>query len=113
MRKSSILDNKVFNRAGAVAEETINNIKTIASFAHFDFEIDRYKEGTSISLKYGLKVAMLTGLVMGFLFFTIYSSYTLAIWFGSTLIFEQERNPQTHEIFRAGDVILVLFTVVF
>ena len=93
MRSSGSIDSRAYESAGAVAEETINNIKTIASFAHFEYEIKRYKENTEKSLKAGLKVALYTGLTMGILFFAVFASYTLAIWFGSRLIYEKETAP--------------------
>ena len=113
MRRSSTLDSRAYESAGAVAEETINNIKTIASFSQFDFEINRYKENSDQSLKSGLRVGLYTGLTMGFLYFVVFASYTLAVWFGSILIANQEYNPVTRKVFQVGDILTVLFTVVF
>jgi ATP-binding cassette subfamily B (MDR/TAP) protein 1 len=113
MRYSSTLDSRAYEAAGAVAEETINNIKTVASFSRFDFEIKRYKDNADISLKSGLRVGLYTGITMGFLFFIVFASYTLAVWYGSILISNQEYNPVTHAVFKVGDILIVLFTVVF
>ena len=113
IRRSSTLDSRSYESAGAVAEETINNIKTIASFSQFEFEINRYKENSDTSLKSGLRVGLYTGLTMGFLYFVVFASYTLAVWFGSILIANQEYNPVTNRVFKVGDILIVLFTVVF
>lgn len=113
MRNYNTLDSRAYESAGAVAEETINNIKTIASFSQFDYEINRYKENSTKSLKSGLRVGLFSGMTMGFLFFMVFASYTLAVWYGSTLIADGEYNPKTKAAFKAGDVLIVLFTVVF
>jgi ATP-binding cassette subfamily B (MDR/TAP) protein 1 len=45
------------------------------------------------SYKSGVKGGLITASSLGFLFFTIFASYSLAIWFGSKLISEGELNP--------------------
>jgi len=113
LRNTTTRDSQAYESAGAVAEETINNIKTIASFSNFDFEINRYKSNMENSLKSGMKGGLYSALTIGFLYFLVFVSYTLAVWFGSLLIYEKEINPNTDEPFKVGDILIVLFTVVF
>jgi ATP-binding cassette, subfamily B (MDR/TAP), member 1 len=113
MRNASNMDSKAYESAGAIAEETINNIKTIASFSQFDFEISRYKENSEKSLKSGLKVGLYNGMTMGFLYFLIFVSYSLAIWYGGKLIVDDIENNNSNSSINVGDIIIVLETVVF
>jgi ATP-binding cassette subfamily B (MDR/TAP) protein 1 len=55
----------------------------------------------------------MSGITVGIIFFLIFASYTLAIWFGSKLIYEREYNSNTGKTFAAGDILTVLFTIVF
>jgi ATP-binding cassette subfamily B (MDR/TAP) protein 1 len=113
IRTSDLRKFKAFEKAGGIAEEVLKNIKTVASFANFDYERKRFETKLEESYKSGIRGGMITALSVGFLFFTIFASYSLAIWFGSKLITEGDLNPSTNLPFSAGDVLTVLFTVVF
>jgi len=113
MRGAGIADSKAYASAGAIAEETINNIKTIASFANYDYEIDRYTFNTKKSMREGLKLGLFSGLIMGGLYFLRYASYCLAVWYGGQLISGKEYNSNTNNFFAVGDVFKVVFTIIF
>lgn len=44
LRKGIIIGRKTWEGAGGFAEEIIYNIKTVASFANFDYEFKRFYE---------------------------------------------------------------------
>ena len=75
-----------YAKAGAIAEEVINSIKTVTSFGGQQVEIKRYEENLIIAKTVGIKKAISTGLSLGVLFFVIYSSYGLGFWYGGKLI---------------------------
>jgi ATP-binding cassette subfamily B (MDR/TAP) protein 1 len=113
LRTSSVKNRQAYEKAGGIAEEIIYQIKTVASFANFEYEIKRFDEKLQESLKAGLGGGFKSALTMGFLYFLVFASYTLAVWFGSRLIYEKEYNSNTGKPFAAGDVLTVLFTIVF
>ena len=62
-----------YAKAGAIAEEVINSIKTVTSFGGQQVEIERYEKNLLIAKSVGIKKAISTGLSLGVLFFVIYS----------------------------------------
>jgi ATP-binding cassette subfamily B (MDR/TAP) protein 1 len=102
-----------FEKAGGIAEEVIYNIKTVASFANFDWEKKRFYENLQVSYTAGKKNSLKAGLGNGILFLAMFGTYCLAIWYGSVLIYNKEKNGNTGKDFQAGDVLICLFTIVF
>jgi ABC-type multidrug transport system fused ATPase/permease subunit len=104
---------KSYEKAGGIAEETIYNIKTVASFCNLEYEKKRYDEKLLESMLAGIKDGCKTGLGLFFLFFIIYFAYTVSIWYGSHLIYDGSLNVITGKPFGPGDVLTVLLSVVF
>jgi ATP-binding cassette subfamily B (MDR/TAP) protein 1 len=96
-----------------MAEEVIYQIKTVASFANFEYEHDKYQVFLKDSLKAGIKSGFKTGFGIGFIIFVIYCSYALAVGYGTSLIYNQDINSNSGNVFGAGDVITVLFSIIF
>ena len=48
---------------------------------------------------FGIKKGFINGGTMGLVFFIIFSSYSLAFWYGSVLVLEKDYNP--------GDILVV------
>ena len=84
-----------YAKAGAIAEEVINSIKTVTSFGGQQVEIKRYEENLIIAKTVGIKKAISTGLSLGVLFFVIYSSYGLGFWYGGKLIVDVKALKST------------------
>ena len=104
---------KSYEKAGGIAEETIYNIKTVASFCNIDYEIKRYDQKLIESMKAGIQDGFKTAFGLFAIFFIIYFSYTVSIWYGSHLIHDGSLNVITGKPMGAGDVITVLISVVF
>lgn len=102
-----------YEKAGGIAEEVLYGLKTVASFANFGYEEKRFDECIDESEKAGYKDGLRTSTAFFFLFFFIYASYSLAIWYGSILIYRQEINPLTGEVYGPGDVISVLLSIIY
>ena len=99
---------KMQEKAGGIAEELLNNIKTIASFANFDYEIKRFDkafENTGTTKK--LNNAMVQGIVnLG-----IYLGFTITCIYARNLIESDYDHVTVHHLFTAGDVVKVLVSV--
>lgn len=112
LQEGSQKNREAFEEAGGIAEEVLYQIKTVASFSNFKYELDRFDVKLEESYKQGVRNGLKTGLGVGFFFFVIFCSYSLAIWYGSTLI-GKDYNDNTKELFKAGDILTVLFTIIF
>jgi len=102
---------RTYEKAGGMAEEILYNIKTVASFANFSEEKNRYNKFLIQSRNAGINQGYKTGFGIGFIIFVIYSSYALAIWYGSILVYKNGNNEKKN--FKAGNVITVIFAIIF
>ena len=84
--KAGVLVMDVYQTAGGIAEEILYNIKTIVSFANFDFELKRFYEKTEISALLEKKVKIQTGLYLAILYLGQVLSVFLGLVYGRTLI---------------------------
>ena len=94
-------ENDAYASAGAIAEEVLNSIKTVTSFAGQQEEIKRYNKNLEIAKDVGVRKAITTGISIGTLFLVLYSAYGLGFWYGGKLVVEEN--------YSIGDVMLVFF----
>lgn len=104
---------QAYEQAGGIAEEVLYKIKTVASFANFKYEKERFEEKLELSYQAGKGDAWKMGVGTGLIFLAIYSTYCLAIWYGSTLISEEKYNDNKARKFQVGDVITCMFSIIF
>ncbi|KAJ6535983.1 P-loop containing nucleoside triphosphate hydrolase protein [Mycena vulgaris] len=90
--------------AGTIAEEVISTIRTAHAFGTQNIMAEIYGAFTLKSIRANTKAALASGISAGIIFFTLYSSYGLAFYFGGTLILGNHAN--------VSDVVTCLFGVV-
>ncbi|KAG8443194.1 hypothetical protein GDO86_011850 [Hymenochirus boettgeri] len=95
---------KAYAKAGAVAEEVLAAIRTVFAFGGQNKEIKRYEKNLEDAKRIGIKKAITANVSIGFAFLMIYASYSLAFWYGTTLIIE--------EGYSIGSVLTVFFAVI-
>ncbi|KAL4904152.1 hypothetical protein BDW74DRAFT_32483 [Aspergillus multicolor] len=88
----------------SIASEVFGSIRTVFSLGAEGPLSRRYSEWVEEARKRGRKMALVTGIHLGILFFSMYCSYALAFWFGIKLY--REGN-----ISNVGTVITVFFSV--
>jgi ATP-binding cassette subfamily B (MDR/TAP) protein 1 len=79
-----------YAKAGAFATEVISGIRTIAAFASEPKAQAHYSVHLEGARKLGVRVGTVGGLGMGITMFILFSTYGLALWYGSTLIIAGE-----------------------
>ncbi|KAI8850229.1 P-loop containing nucleoside triphosphate hydrolase protein [Chytridium lagenaria] len=92
-----------YSKAGTVAEECISAIRTVAALNAQDRMSTRYTQQLQQAVKFGIKKAVVTGAGTGILFMFIYLAYSLAFYYGSILL----QNNQID----AGIVVNVFFAI--
>jgi len=105
--------NQAYIDAGAMSQEVLKEIKTVSSFSNFEYEKERYEVFIDTAMKSGIKQGFKAGFGIGFIVFIVYNSYALAVGYGSYLISNVRVNINKGEPFGAGDVITVLFSIIF
>ncbi|KAI3634636.1 hypothetical protein MIR68_007017 [Amoeboaphelidium protococcarum] len=90
--------------AGAVAQETLTNIKTVAAFNAQERSIKEFSTMLDTVLKTGVIRSWKIGLLLGVFFGTLIGVYTFAFWFGGDMVGRGE--------IQGGDVLTVLFVII-
>ncbi|XP_063069028.1 bile salt export pump [Engraulis encrasicolus] len=95
---------KAYAKAGAVADEVLYSIRTVAAFGGEDKEVERYDHNLGEAQAWGVKKGTITGMFQGYLWCIIFLAYALAFWYGSQLVLDtKELTP--------GSLMQVLFGV--
>ncbi|XP_013882565.1 bile salt export pump isoform X2 [Austrofundulus limnaeus] len=90
------LELQAYAKAGAVADEVLSSIRTVAAFGGEKKEVDRYDRNLISAQQWGIKKGLIMGFFTGFLWLTIFLCYALAFWYGSTLVIDtKEYTPGT------------------
>jgi ATP-binding cassette subfamily B (MDR/TAP) protein 1 len=89
--------------AGAIANEAVSGIKTVASFSGEDHEVKRYSSKLDKAMAVGVKRGFLNGLGLGLMMAIIFWTYALAMWYGGELVADGE--------YTGGKVLTVFFSV--
>ena len=108
INKRIIISQKIYEKAGGIAEEILYNIKTVSSFANFEYEIERYNEKIEEHYKIEIEKIYKLGIFVGISIFFLYCAIFISLFYGRTLI-EEEYNSNKKRKFTGGDVIIVAF----
>ena len=103
LRTGIIMGRKTWEKAGGLAEEMLYNIKTVASFANFEFETRRFNEKVELCYQLDLGTVFRLALCIGCLIFFLNLSFVIAIIYGRTLI-GKDYNENKGKDYQAGDV---------
>ena len=108
MRKGIVLARKTWETAGGIAEEMLYNIKTVASFANFEYELQRFYEKVEVVWQIDLINTCKLGFSIGFIIFFLNLCIFIAFIYGRTLI-KKDYNSNKGRDFTGGDVISAAF----
>ena len=109
IEKEKIISIKMQEKAGGIVEELLYNIKTITSFANFDYEIKRFEESF---INKGIPSRKLnSGAVQGIVNIGIYFGFTITCIYARNIIESDYDHITVHHLFTAGDVVKVLVAV--
>lgn len=92
-----------YKKAGSIAEQTINSIRTVFSFVVEDHLAARYTELLEKSVPIGRQIGFAKGAGMGVIYLITYSTWAIAFWYGSLLVARGE--------IKGGDAIACFFGV--
>ncbi|XP_015214469.2 bile salt export pump-like [Lepisosteus oculatus] len=95
---------QAYAKAGAVAEEVLSSVRTVAAFGGEEKEVERYDRNLIKAQNWGVKKNAIIGVFQGYLWCIIFFCYALAFWYGSKLVIDaRELSP--------GGLIQVFFCV--
>ncbi|KAL4636196.1 bile salt export pump-like isoform X1 [Arapaima gigas] len=77
---------QAYAKAGAVADEVLASIRTVAAFGGEKKEVERYDRNLITAHRWGIRKGLIMGLFTGYLWLIIFLCYALAFWYGSSLV---------------------------
>ena len=86
MTKGTILSKKIWGEAGGIIEEILYNIKTVASFTNFEYEVRKFYAKVEEVWKIDLSNACKLGFAMGTVTFWLNLCIFIAFMYGRLLI---------------------------
>uniref|UniRef100_A0AAY4E0D0 Bile salt export pump n=1 Tax=Denticeps clupeoides TaxID=299321 RepID=A0AAY4E0D0_9TELE len=87
---------QAYAKAGAVADEVLSSIRTVAAFGGEMKEVERYDRNLISAQRWGIRKGLIMGFFTGFMWLVIFLCYALAFWYGSSLVVDtQEYSPGT------------------
>ncbi|XP_058101237.1 ABC transporter B family member 4-like isoform X2 [Magnolia sinica] len=92
-----------YAEAGTIVEQTIGSIRTVASFTGEKKAIAKYNRSLKTAYDSVVRQGVAGGLGVGSVLFIIFSSYGLAVWYGSKLILQKG--------YTGGEVINVMIAI--
>ncbi|CAH2305682.1 bile salt export pump [Pelobates cultripes] len=95
---------QAYAKAGAVADEVLSGIRTVAAFGGELKEVDRYDKNLVYAQRWGIRKGVIMGFFTGYMWFIIFLCYALAFWYGSKLVLEEEE-------YSPGNLLQVFFGV--
>ena len=97
--------------AGAVAEENLGNMRTVAAFGGEQQAIDAFGGHVKKARSTGIRLAHVSGANIGLMMMVMFASYSLGFWYGGKMITDPDRliNTWTGEQWTGGDVLATFF----
>ncbi|GJP35340.1 hypothetical protein CLOM_g19842 [Closterium sp. NIES-68] len=93
-----------YGAAGVIVEECVSAIRTVAAFTGEHRAVQQYTAKLNRAFREGVKQSVAAGAGLGVTVFIMFSSYGLALWYGSKMIADAG--------YTGGDVFTVLFGVI-
>ncbi|XP_054636596.1 bile salt export pump-like [Dunckerocampus dactyliophorus] len=87
---------QAYAKAGAIADEVLSSIRTVAAFGGEKKEVQRYDKNLVSAQRWGIRKGVIVGFFTGYMWLIIFLCYGLAFWYGSSLVVDtEEYTPGT------------------
>ncbi|XP_068575440.1 bile salt export pump-like [Cebidichthys violaceus] len=87
---------QAYAKAGAIADEVLSSIRTVAAFGGETKEVQRYDKNLISAQRWGIRKGLIMGFFTGYMWLIIFLCYGLAFWYGSSLVVDaEEYTPGT------------------
>ncbi|CAK6965537.1 bile salt export pump-like [Scomber scombrus] len=94
--KMTGLELQAYAKAGAIADEVLSSIRTVAAFGGELKEVQRYDKNLISAQRWGIRKGLIMGFFTGYMWLIIFLCYGLAFWYGSSLVVDAgEYTPGT------------------
>ncbi|XP_043474594.1 ATP-dependent translocase ABCB1 isoform X1 [Leptopilina heterotoma] len=101
---------EVYAQAGSIAEESLSAIRTVVAFGGQKREFQRYTKNLLSTYKNNLKAVLLSALEFGLIWFSTYTTYSFAYWYGVELILRERLLPFGSQTFTPQSMAIIFFS---
>ncbi|CAK4584414.1 unnamed protein product [Aphanomyces euteiches] len=92
VQAGAVCSQKVYAGAGAIAEETIGAMRTVASLNGESRAVKQYSQVIEQAEKEAIAVSKFVALAFGWVFFLIWFTYAIGLWYGGWLVSKQHNT---------------------
>ncbi|GAB9470376.1 Multidrug resistance protein abc superfamily, partial [Globisporangium polare] len=104
-----------YGKAGAVAQESLSNIRTVHMFNSIDHFVNKYDNALGLSTTAGIKKGLAVGWGTGLMFFTVFCTYACGMFYGALKVANDNLDGNTcsgSNCYNGGRVLTVFFAVI-
>ena len=112
LAKHSRLASEFYAKAGAIAEEALNAIRTVTAFNGKEYELARYGEACEQAKQGGIKGTSASAISLGVVMGSIFITYAMAFYFGGYMIEHGVYNSFSNAPYQGGDIMTIVFSVI-
>ncbi|KAL4093103.1 hypothetical protein PRIC1_012092 [Phytophthora ramorum] len=94
-RKRAVLSQQMYAEAGAVAEETLGSIRTVASLNGETRAINKYNERAVLVETGNIAICKRSACVFGCMMGSVWLMYAAGLWYGGSKVARAEASPGT------------------
>ncbi|TMW60931.1 hypothetical protein Poli38472_000973 [Pythium oligandrum] len=100
-----------YGKAGAMAQESLSNIRTVHMFNSIGHVIKKYEDALVPSTQAGIKKGFAVGWGTGLVFFVMLCMYAGGMFFGALFVANDRRDGCTDDCYDGGRVLLIFFCI--
>ncbi|TMW60933.1 hypothetical protein Poli38472_000975 [Pythium oligandrum] len=100
-----------YGKAGAVAQESLSNIRTVQMFNSTNHFIKKYEDSLTISTIAGIKKGFAVGWGTGIMLFVMFCMYACGMFFGALFVANDRRDGCTDNCYDGGRVLVIFFGI--
>jgi len=89
---------KAYETAGGYAEQALTQIRTVRSLNGEELELENYSKNLDSVRRVSVKYGIIAGISMAFIFFVLYTSYAVGLWYGSKLVEDSTSGYDTGKV---------------
>ncbi|TYZ67009.1 hypothetical protein PybrP1_003840, partial [[Pythium] brassicae (nom. inval.)] len=104
-----------YGKAGAIAQESLSNIRTVHMFNSIDHFVKKYEDALGLSTKAGIKKGFAVGWGTGLMFFTVFCTYACGLYYGALKVANDNLDGNTCTgggCYDGGRVLTVFFSII-
>jgi ATP-binding cassette, subfamily B (MDR/TAP), member 1 len=102
---------EAYSDAGAVAQESLGNIRTVHMFNSISHFVSKYEAALKMSVESGIKKGFSVGWGTGLVFFVVFCTYACGMFYGGLLVVNDRRDFCEEDCYDGGRVLTVFFSV--